>query len=122
MRQRGERMTSPEEQAGLKRLQAEAFEAITTCVYCSQRMTFRQWCDHIVDCTRRLYNDRERATYHYAVMAKAGATESGYSNDATATVPSAPGAPTLGSPTESLGKPDLPIYIRARVEWREAGY
>ena len=60
MRQRGERMTSPEEQAGLKRLQAEAFEAITTCVYCSQPMTFRQWCAHIVDCTRRMYNDRER--------------------------------------------------------------
>ena len=40
MRQRGERMTSPEEQAELKRLQQEAFEKITTCVYCSQPMTF----------------------------------------------------------------------------------
>ncbi len=60
MRQRGERMTSPEEQAELKRLQQEAFEKITTCVYCSVPMTVRNWCAHIVDCTRRLYNDRER--------------------------------------------------------------
>jgi hypothetical protein len=48
----------PEEE--IRRLQQEAFATLTTCVYCSQPMTFRQWCAHIVDCTRRLYNDRER--------------------------------------------------------------
>jgi hypothetical protein len=34
-------------------------------------------------------------TYHYAVTAKAGATEGGYSNDATAAIPVAPAPPNL---------------------------
>ena len=56
----GKRYVNPGPEEERKRLQQEAFEKITTCVYCSVPMTFRQWCAHIVDCTRRLYNDRER--------------------------------------------------------------
>ena len=56
----GGRCLNPVPEEERKRLQQEAFEKITTCVYCSVPMTFRQWCAHIVDCTRRLYNDRER--------------------------------------------------------------
>lgn len=37
-------------------------------------------------------------TYHYAVTAKIGAQESGYSNDATAAVPSTIAPPVLGTP------------------------
>ena len=56
----GGRFVNPVPEEELKRLQAEAFEKVMTCMYCSRQMTFRQWCAHIVDCTRRLYNDRER--------------------------------------------------------------
>ena len=56
----GGRCLNPVPEEELKRLQQEAFEKITTCVYCSVPMTVRNWCAHIVDCTRRLYNDRER--------------------------------------------------------------
>jgi fibronectin type 3 domain-containing protein len=62
-------------------------------------------------------------TYHYAVTAKAGTTESGYSNDASATVPTAPGAPVLGLPTESKLKNDpgstvVASPLTARVRWK----
>ena len=56
----GKRYVNPGPEEERKRLQQEAFEKITTCVYCSVPMTVRNWCAHIVDCTRRLYNDRER--------------------------------------------------------------
>ena len=45
-------------------------------------------------------------TYHYAITAQVGATESVYSNDATAAVPLSPSAPVLGAPVETrLRKP-----------------
>jgi hypothetical protein len=45
-------------------------------------------------------------TYHYAITAQVGSTESAYSNDATAAVPLAPSAPVLGTPVETrLRKP-----------------
>ena len=56
----GKRYVNPGPEEERKRLQQEVFEKITTCVYCSVPMTVRNWCAHIVDCTRRLYNDRER--------------------------------------------------------------
>lgn len=40
-------------------------------------------------------------TYHYAVTAQKGSTESQYSNDATAVVPALPNPPTLNNPTET---------------------
>ena len=45
-------------------------------------------------------------TYHYVITAQVGATESAYSNDATAAVPLSPSAPVLGAPVETrLRKP-----------------
>ena len=58
-------------------------------------------------------------TYHYAVTAKYGTTtESGYSNDATAAVPTYP-APTLGAPTETkLEKSHESMVLAAAIRWR----
>lgn len=57
-------------------------------------------------------------TYHYAVTAKAGTLESAYSNDATAVIPTMPGAPVLGTPIETFKKINkVPIMLDARVQW-----
>lgn len=56
-------------------------------------------------------------TYHYAVTAKVGSTESGYSNDVTAAVPASPNAPVLNTPTET-GKIESPGQgLVAEVKW-----
>ena len=53
------------------------------------------------------------ATYHYAVTAKAGATESAYSNDAVAAVPVAPDAPVINPPAETkLQRPAATSELR----------
>lgn len=60
-------------------------------------------------------------TYYYCVTAAAGATNSPYSNMATAPVPPAPNAPALGTPTEvgtlDAPKTDQAPRLTAKVEW-----
>ena len=63
-------------------------------------------------------------TYHYAVTAF-GQTESGYSNDAVAAIPTAPASPVLNTPTETkLNELPLPPVkdkntptLAAKVVW-----
>lgn len=56
-------------------------------------------------------------TYHYAVTAQVGATEGGYSNDATAAVPLAPAPPALNPPLETKLRDPLGFDLKAQVSW-----
>lgn len=57
-------------------------------------------------------------TYHYAVTASVGTTESAFSNDVTAVVPASPNAPTLNTPTETGKLNKNSATLVARVIWK----
>ena len=58
--------------------------------------------------------------YVYAVTAKVGATESGYSNTAPVTVPANPNAPSgLQAPTVTKNENEKGLDLQAKVEWRQ---
>ena len=58
-------------------------------------------------------------TYHYAVTAQIGSTEGGFSNDVIASVPIAPAAPALTTPSAitELRPGDKPV-LSAKVVWQ----